>query len=70
MRFAMTAKTLARQRAQGEDAMNEITAMNIQKVTKYRKGGQDALEKEVKRLEKKAALEDKKKRKTSESDVD
>lgn len=70
MRFAMTAKTLARQRAQGEDVMNEITAMNIQKVTKYRKGGQDALEKEVKRLEKKAALEDKKKRKTSESDVD
>lgn len=62
----MTAKTLARQREMGNDAMNEITAMNVQKVTKYRKNGESALEKEVQRLEK---LQETKKR-ASESDVD
>lgn len=64
MRFAMTAKTLAHQREQGNDTLNEITAMNVQKVTKYRKGGQDALEKAVKKLEKKQE------KKAEESDVD
>ncbi|KAK2760878.1 hypothetical protein FQN54_002118 [Arachnomyces sp. PD_36] len=65
MRFAMTAKTLARQRAQGDDAMNEITAMNVMKVTRFRKDGEAALEKEVKKIERQEA-----RGKASESDVD
>jgi len=50
MRFAMTAKALVRQREEGL-AMNDITAVNIRKVTRYREGGEDELEAEVKRLE-------------------
>ncbi|KAI9811610.1 MAG: hypothetical protein M1827_005359 [Pycnora praestabilis] len=44
IRFAMTARTLAFQRAE-EKEVNEITAKNIKKVTRYREGGEDALEK-------------------------
>ena len=51
MRFAMTAKSLARQRASSEDATNDVTALNVRKVTRFRPGGQSALEKEVKRIE-------------------
>ncbi|GBF64003.1 54S ribosomal protein L8 [Trichophyton mentagrophytes] len=50
MRFAMTARTLAHQRASGEEEMNEITAKNVEKVTRFRPDGQAALEKEVERL--------------------
>ncbi|KAK2839182.1 hypothetical protein FQN49_006395 [Arthroderma sp. PD_2] len=60
MRFAMTAKTLAHQRAAGEETMNEITAQNVMKVTRYRPDGQAALEEEVRRIteqEKKAGRE-------------
>ena len=63
MRFAMTARTLARQRAEGNDTMNEITAVNVMKVTRFRKDGERALEKEVKRLERK----EKEKRKGKEN---
>ena len=31
--------------------MNEITAVNVMKVTRFRKNGEKALEKEVERLE-------------------
>jgi large subunit ribosomal protein L17 len=50
MRFAMTAKTLVKQRGDGV-GMNEITAVNIRKVTRFREGGEDELEAEVLRLE-------------------
>ncbi|KAI9701524.1 MAG: hypothetical protein M1836_001580 [Candelina mexicana] len=44
MRFAMTARTLANQRANDWE-VNEVTARNIQKVTRYRENGVQALEK-------------------------
>lgn len=50
MRFAMTAKTLVRER-ESEEGVREITAKNVAKVTRYREGGMEALEREVKRLE-------------------
>ena len=51
MRFALTARTLARKRAQGFDSLNELTAMNVQKVTRFRKDGAEELEKEIARLQ-------------------
>jgi large subunit ribosomal protein L17 len=51
MRFALTAKTLARQRSQGIDSLNELTALNVKKVTRFRKGGVEALEQAVKKME-------------------
>ena len=74
MRFAMTARTLARLRAlerdkdeaaqadggdsgrQGEGharsrGWNDITATNVKKVTRYRQGGEQALEKLVRQFE-------------------
>ncbi|KAL9002077.1 MAG: hypothetical protein Q9188_004969 [Gyalolechia gomerana] len=51
MRFHMTAKTLVRERAT-EEGVREITARNVNKVTRYRDGGMEELEKEVKRMEK------------------
>ena len=50
MRFAMTAKTLARRRKEGKE-MNEFTALNVAKVTRFRKDGESELEKEVRRAE-------------------
>lgn len=50
MRFAMTAKTLVRERA-SEGGMRDITAKNVRKVTQFREGGMEALEREIKRLE-------------------
>jgi len=49
MRFAMTARAVSRQRDQEWD-MNEITERNIHKVTRFRKGGMEALEEAVKKL--------------------
>lgn len=57
MRFAMTAKTLVRERKRGGrneeegEGVREITARNVQKVTRFRKNGLWDLEREVKRLE-------------------
>ncbi|KAE8308896.1 ribosomal protein L17 [Aspergillus transmontanensis] len=51
MRFAMTARTVARQRSQGLDTLNELTRLNVQKVTRFRKDGIDDLEREIKKLE-------------------
>ncbi|PGH19161.1 ribosomal protein L17 [Polytolypa hystricis UAMH7299] len=65
MRFSMTAKTIAKNRAEGNDSLNEITAMNVLKVTRFRKGGEDALEKEIERFEK-LALENKEKEEKGE----
>jgi len=50
MRFAMTAKTLVRERAT-EDGVRELTAKNVVKVTRFRPGGQGELEKKVQELE-------------------
>lgn len=48
----MTAQTLARERqSEGDEGIREITARNVEKVTRFREGGMDALEAEVKRLE-------------------
>ena len=51
MRFAMTAKTLMRERASEDGVVREITAKNVRKVTRFREGGMGALEREVRRLE-------------------
>lgn len=58
MRFAMTAKTLVRERRRREkggdeegEGVREITARNVQKVTRFRKNGLWDLEREVRRLE-------------------
>ncbi|PYI01710.1 50S ribosomal protein L17 [Aspergillus sclerotiicarbonarius CBS 121057] len=51
MRFALTARTVARQRSQGLETLNELTTMNVNKVTRFRKGGVTDLEREIKRLE-------------------
>lgn len=50
MRFSMTAKALARQRQEGLD-MTERMAANVRKVTRFREGGDSALEDEIARLE-------------------
>lgn len=56
----MTAKTLVRERRgrrngttaeEGEGGVREITARNVQKVTRFRKNGLWDLEREVRRLE-------------------
>lgn len=53
----MTAKTLVRERA-SEEGVRELTAKNVQKVTRYREGGMEDLEKEVRRMEKVAGDEE------------
>lgn len=49
MRFAMTARTLARQRAEGL-GQNEMTSRNVQKVTRYRPEGAKDLETMVEKM--------------------
>jgi large subunit ribosomal protein L17 len=50
MRFAMTAKTVARQREQGIETLNELTALNVRKVTRFRKNGIEVLEDAIKKI--------------------
>ncbi|CEN62142.1 Putative 50S ribosomal protein L17 (AFU_orthologue; AFUA_1G09410) [Aspergillus calidoustus] len=50
MRFALTARTVARRREQGLEALNELTLMNVKKVTQFRKDGVEALEREISKL--------------------
>lgn len=49
IRFAMTARTLARQRGEGQK-MNEMTRKNVEKVTKFRADGEAELDKMVEKL--------------------
>lgn len=49
MRFAMTARTLARERGEGKEA-NEMTRRNVEKVTRFRPGGEKDLEAMVNKL--------------------
>lgn len=51
MRFAMTARTIARQRAAGQE-MNEMTEKNFDKVTRYREDGEEAMEKMIQKMDK------------------
>lgn len=51
MRFAITARSVARQRADGFDSLNEMTTLNVKKVTQFRKDGVEELEDTIKRLE-------------------
>lgn len=50
MRFAMTARALARQQKEGLDP-HPLTILNTEKVTRYRKGGVRALEEAVRKLQ-------------------
>ena len=50
MRFAMTARAIARQREEGLKE-HDLTAMNKKKVTQFRKDGVDALEAAVQQLQ-------------------
>ncbi|KAI9039482.1 mitochondrial 54S ribosomal protein bL17m [Aspergillus affinis] len=50
MRFALTARTIARQRSQGLETLNELTTMNVRKVTQFRKDGVEDLERAIGRL--------------------
>ena len=50
MRFAMTARTIAKLRDDGKD-INEMTAGNIAKVTRFRKNGESELETMIGRFE-------------------
>jgi large subunit ribosomal protein L17 len=45
----MTARTVARLRDEGKE-FNEMTERNIEKVTQFRQGGEDALEEMVKKI--------------------
>lgn len=50
MRFALTAKTIARCAKEDKD-LNELTLKNIRKVTRFRENGEAELEKMVKKLQ-------------------
>lgn len=49
MRFAMTARTLARKRGDGQE-MDDMTQANVDKVTRFRPDGESALEAMVERM--------------------
>lgn len=49
MRFAMTAKTLAHNYATRGD-VNDITLRNVEKVTRFREGGDEALKSMVEKM--------------------
>jgi len=49
MRFAMTARTIARERGEGKD-IGEMTQRNLEKVTRYRPDGEKALEKMIEKI--------------------
>ncbi|PWY81830.1 50S ribosomal protein L17 [Aspergillus heteromorphus CBS 117.55] len=50
MRFALTARAIARQRSKGFETLNEIATLNVRKVTQFRKDGVEDLEREIQRL--------------------
>lgn len=56
MRFAITARALVRQRSREElgqgSGISEVLAAHVRKVTRFREGGEEDLEREVRRLEK------------------
>ncbi|KAI5787705.1 ribosomal protein L17 [Peziza echinospora] len=50
MKFAMTAKIVARARGEGRE-LSAVTLENIKKVTRFRQGGEEELKRMVKKLE-------------------
>ncbi|KAJ5420167.1 hypothetical protein N7465_002686 [Penicillium sp. CMV-2018d] len=50
MRFAMTARTVAREREQGRDLVHALTRLNVKKVTQFRKDGVEVLEEAIAKL--------------------
>lgn len=50
MRFALTAKAVARRRKSGLETLNELTLMNVRKVTQFRKDGVEDLEQAISRV--------------------
>lgn len=57
MRFAMTARTIAKVRANGQE-INDMTAANIQKVTRFRPNAEKELEEMVAKFERLQAAGD------------
>lgn len=51
MRFAMTAKSIANARSQGKQKINDMTAANVMKVTRFRREGERDLEEMIGRFE-------------------
>lgn len=49
LRFAMTARTVARLREEGKE-INETTLRNVEKVTQFRPDGEEALEQMVQKI--------------------
>ena len=47
MRFAITARAVARRRSQGIEMLNETALLNVRKVTQFRKNGVEELEKAI-----------------------
>lgn len=50
VRFAMTARAVARQREKGLQTPNQLTMLNVGKVTRFRKDGVEELEDAIKEL--------------------
>ncbi|KAJ5811799.1 54S ribosomal protein L8 [Penicillium riverlandense] len=50
VRFAMTARAVARQREKGLQTPNQLTMLNVGKVTRFRKDGVEELENAIKEL--------------------
>ena len=61
IRFAMTAKTLVKERA-SEEGVRDLTAKNVIKVTRFRQGGEEELEKTVRALESQGGDEERRQR--------
>ena len=52
IRFALTARALARRRSKGlETTLNEVAATNVRKVTQFRKDGIEVLEKAISKIQ-------------------
>ncbi|KAJ5893846.1 54S ribosomal protein L8 [Penicillium taxi] len=65
IRFAITARAVARRRKLGVTEENEITKLNVRKVTRFRKGGVEALEAAIRQLN----LEEAKEKSTGEVEL-
>ncbi|KAL4877179.1 ribosomal protein L17 [Aspergillus karnatakaensis] len=72
MRFALTAKTVARRREHGIETLDETTLLNVRKVTRFRKDGVEELEKAISKVkldEGNIKTKSKRSKKVAEGDV-
>jgi len=67
MRFSMTAKAVVRHRKE-DLSMNETMVANMRKVTRFRAGGEQALDEEVQRLERDAEEREQQEKNSFEQD--